>query len=166
MAKGAEVTIAAFQSPGWVTSALPAISLTACIYLLGLMSGPNNGQASSYYNPVQNGGFWNANAYPTAPATWGPVNRENSTYSFYVTYTPAFTGPPPANTVPPTVSGTTTAGSQLTASTGTWSGSPTSFAYQRRRRDSAGNACSDIAGAGASAYTLAAPDAGGTSASR
>ncbi len=162
VAKGAEVTIAAFQSPGWVTSALPATSLTAGTYLLGLMSGPNSGQASNYYNPVPNGGFWNANAYPTAPASWGTVNRESSAYSFYVTYTPTVTGPPPANTLPPAISGTTTAGSQLTASTGTWSGSPTVFAHQWRRCNSAGNACSDILGAGASTYTLAAADVGGT----
>jgi len=39
-------------------------------------------------------------------------------------------GPPPANTVLPVVSGSLNVGSTLTCSTGTWSNSPTSFSYQ------------------------------------
>lgn len=38
----------------------------------------------------------------------------------------------PANTSPPTISGTPQAGSTLSASTGTWSGAPTSYSYQWR----------------------------------
>ena len=160
--KGAEVTVAAGQAPGWVTSSLPATPLTAGKYLLGLMSGDSGGQALSYYNPAPNGGFWNANAYPTAPANWGAANRENSAYSFHVTYTPAAAGPAPANTVPPAITGTTTAGQPLTASAGTWTGSPTSFGYRWRRCDAAGGSCGDIAGAQSSTYVLADGDAGST----
>jgi len=56
--------------------------------------------------------------------------------------------PPPANTAPPEITGTPTVGQQLTASTGTWTGSPSGYAYQWKR-DGA-----DIAGATSSTYTL------------
>jgi len=48
---------------------------------------------------------------------------------------------PPANTTPPAVSGSAQSGQALTASPGSWSGSPTSYAYQWQRCDSAGAAC-------------------------
>ncbi len=40
--------------------------------------------------------------------------------------------PPPTNTVAPVISGSTTVGSNLTSTTGTWTNSPTSYAYQWR----------------------------------
>jgi RHS repeat-associated protein len=45
---------------------------------------------------------------------------------------------PPANTALPAVSGLTAQGNVLTASTGTWSNSPTSYGYQWRRCDATG----------------------------
>jgi hypothetical protein len=61
----------------------------------------------------------------------------------------------PANSVLPAITGTTTQGSTLTCSTGTWSNSP-AFAYQWNR---AGN---PISGATASTRVLAAGDVGFT----
>lgn len=61
----------------------------------------------------------------------------------------------PANTAVPTVSGTASVGSVLTATNGTWTGRPTpTFTYQWLR------AGADIASATAATYTLVAADAG------
>ncbi|HSX23184.1 MAG TPA: glycoside hydrolase family 25 protein [Gaiellaceae bacterium] len=68
----------------------------------------------------------------------------------------------PASTSAPTVSGTVQAGQVLTSSVGTWTGSPTSFAYQWRRCDGTGNACGAIPGAVNSSYTVSPGDIGST----
>ena len=53
-------------------------------------------------------------------------------------------GGAPGNTGLPTIGGSTQQGQTLSASPGSWSNSPTSFAYQWRRCDASGNACLDI----------------------
>ena len=68
----------------------------------------------------------------------------------------------PANTATPTISGTPQEGSTLTASDGTWSGSPTSYAYTWTRCDANGDTCAAIAGAIAKTYALVAADVGHT----
>jgi hypothetical protein len=69
---------------------------------------------------------------------------------------------PPTNTAPPTIAGTPQAGQTLTAATGSWTGSPTSFAFQWQRCDASGNACVAILGATAGTYLVSASDSGGT----
>jgi hypothetical protein len=71
-------------------------------------------------------------------------------------------GSAPANTSPPTISGSAQQGQTLTASTGAWSNSPTSYAYQWQRCDSNGSACASIAAATGQTYALDAADAGST----
>jgi len=68
----------------------------------------------------------------------------------------------PANTAVPVVSGTAQVGSTLTTDNGTWSNTPTSFAYAWSRCDSAGNNCNPVAGATAQSYLVQAADAGAT----
>ena len=66
----------------------------------------------------------------------------------------------PSNMAKPTVSGTAQQGSQLTASTGTWSGTtPMTYAYQWQNCSSS---CSNISGATSSSYTPTASDMGDT----
>ncbi len=67
---------------------------------------------------------------------------------------------PPLNTVAPTISGTTKQGSTLTAATGTWTNSPTSYGYQWQ--DCKSGACSNIDGATSSSYVLRSSDVGDT----
>jgi subtilisin family serine protease len=69
---------------------------------------------------------------------------------------------PPANTAPPVVTGTAQSGQSLSASTGSWSGSPTIYAFQWQRCDAAGAACSSVSGATAASYTLTDTDVGST----
>lgn len=67
---------------------------------------------------------------------------------------------PPTNTVQPAISGTTQKTSVLTATTGTWSESPTSYVYKWKRSTSASGTYVDIPQATASSYTLSSDDVG------
>ena len=66
----------------------------------------------------------------------------------------------PANTAVPTISGTTTFGETLTSTTGTWSNSPSSYAYQWSRAATSGGSYTNISGATSSTYNLVAADVG------
>ncbi len=68
----------------------------------------------------------------------------------------------PSNTAAPAVSGTDTQGSTLTTSNGSWSGGPTSYAYQWQDCNTSGTGCANTAGATISSYTLQAADVGHT----
>jgi hypothetical protein len=68
----------------------------------------------------------------------------------------------PANTATPSISGTPQEGQTLTASNGTWSGSPTGFTYAWSRCDQNGDTCTAIAGATAQTYQAASADVGHT----
>ena len=68
----------------------------------------------------------------------------------------------PANTAPPSIAGTAQEGETLTASVGSWTDDPTSFAYRWRACDASGNNCVDIAGATGSTYLLKASDVAST----
>jgi hypothetical protein len=67
----------------------------------------------------------------------------------------------PANTAVPTITGTAQQGLTLTASNGSWSGSPTSYTYQWQDCTSS-TSCTNITGATSSTYTLQSSDVGDT----
>ncbi len=69
----------------------------------------------------------------------------------------------PSNTTVPTISGTLTEGSTLTAANGTWAGAtPLNFTYTWSRCDDKGNGCATISGATSSTYVLQHADTGNT----
>jgi hypothetical protein len=75
----------------------------------------------------------------------------------------AAASPGPANTVPPSITGTTNPGGTLTANNGTWTGpTPITFTYQWTVCDNNGSACHDISGATNNTYVLKNDDAGNT----
>ena len=69
----------------------------------------------------------------------------------------------PANTAAPELDGTARVGETLTASKGTWTGTPAvAYDYRWQRCDDAGKRCAAITGATASKYALTAADEGKT----
>ena len=68
----------------------------------------------------------------------------------------------PTNSAVPAVTGQTVQGQTLTTSNGTWTGSPTSYAYQWQDCNSSGASCSNISGATSSTYVLKSSDVGDT----
>jgi hypothetical protein len=73
----------------------------------------------------------------------------------------AATATPTPNT-PPKISGLAEVGLTLTATRGTWKGSPTSFHFQWLRCDTTGAACAAIPGATGKSYTPTTTDIGHT----
>jgi hypothetical protein len=82
--------------------------------------------------------------------------------AFSSTTRPISVGTGPALTSPPTVGGMAQAGKQLTATTGTWSGSGITYGYDWYRCDASGAHCSSIHGATHATYTEVAKDVGQT----
>jgi virginiamycin B lyase len=66
----------------------------------------------------------------------------------------------PVNTVLPTISGTAQQGFTLTASTGTWTGSPTGYGYQWSRCAPTTGTCAQIPGQTSATYMAGAGDVG------
>jgi hypothetical protein len=62
--------------------------------------------------------------------------------------------------VQPVITGTPAVAQQLTVGNGTWTSTPSAFAYAWFRCNASGRLCVQIAGATASAYTVTAVDAG------
>ncbi len=68
----------------------------------------------------------------------------------------------PTNTKPPTISGSAIEGETLHASPGSWSESPTSYAYQWEECNALSGDCMPVSGATASSYTVTPEDVEGT----
>jgi predicted actin-binding protein len=93
----------------------------------------------------------------------GGAATEDTTTTTTTAATTTTAGTAPANTSAPTLSGTPSAGSTLSASPGSWSGTATiAYAYQWQRCSSTGGSCAAISGATAQTYALGSADVGNT----
>ena len=157
-----QVTIAAGQPAGWAAFPLSGSpTLPAGGYWLGYWLSGSSVQL--YYDDVPGSGRYVAASYSgtgSPPAGFGGGSSSTLAFSLYATL--GSTSTAPVNTALPQITGTTSQGQQLSAGIGTWSGSPTGYAYQWRRCDTSGAGCTDIAGATGSIYTLIAADVGST----
>ena len=68
----------------------------------------------------------------------------------------------PVDTAPPTITGTAQQGHELTEHNGTWTNSPTGYAYQWLRCDGKGEGCGAIPGATGQTYVAVEADVGHT----
>src|SRR5579875_3413990 len=166
-ARLASVSGAAGPAGKWLTLSLPQTTIvkrhTYWIALLArhgaveLAAGPQSGCHSVTDRTV---------GLAALPRAWKPGAASATCVSAYVSGTrKSSTGPPPdsppSNSTPPQINGAADVGATLTASTGSWTGSPTSYTYQWRDCDS-GTGCVNIAGATASSYTVQSTDQGHT----
>jgi hypothetical protein len=92
----------------------------------------------------------------TVQATDAAGNTNSANYTWTI-------GTVPTNSSPPTIAGAATQGATLTASPGTWSGTPTpTYAYQWLRCNASGQGCTAISSAQSAGYVVAQVDVGGT----
>jgi hypothetical protein len=87
------------------------------------------------------------NADGAAPARSEPTARVTASGS-------------PRNTARPTISGVAKVGEELTADEGTWSGAPSTYAYQWQRCDVDAAVCFDVPGASGKTYGVRIADLG------
>lgn len=77
--------------------------------------------------------------------------------------TPVVAARSPSNTTLPTIAGTTQAGDTLTASPGSWTGTPPlAYGYQWQRCGVSGGSCADVGNATSQTYGLSSADVGFT----
>ncbi len=118
---------------------------------LGALTSAASATVTVTLTPAQPGTVTNV-----ASASTSAIDPASANDSATVT-TGVVAGHPPINTALPTISGIVAVNAELTADPGSWSNSPTSFAYRWQSCDQDGEGCDDIPGATGSTYT---PDSG------
>jgi hypothetical protein len=92
----------------------------------------------------------------------GGLSRAFSPPTAVIGALPAPAAAKPANTVPPSISGTAQEGKTLTGNRGTWTNEPTSYDYSWHRCGRQGDKCDTIGSARGTSYTIRDNDVGKT----
>jgi hypothetical protein len=155
-----QLTFKSGSAAGWYD--LPfaaAVKLPAGNYWIGVITGASSNVAAFRYDTLTAARDYNANTYASGPSNpFGAVSTDNEQASLYATYAPEEALAAPVNTSPPTITGSPQQGQLLSEHNGSWSNSPTSFAYQWLQCDALGSGCLPIAGATKQTYTPVAGD--------
>ena len=161
LASGSTTTL---QAAAWNQVSVGSVSLASgsayWIALLGTGGQTNYqdtsaGSAASYVE--------SQTGLTSLPATYSSGTEYNvSPASAYVVGVAANPPAAPVNGGAPVVSGQAVQGQSLSTSNGSWSNSPTSYAYQWQDCNGSGGGCANIGGATASSYTLQSSDVGDT----
>jgi subtilisin family serine protease len=117
------------------------------------------GATNQTYTPLAGDVGHTLRVQETASNEGGASSPASSAATAVVTAAPT---PAPTNTTPPSIVGTAAQGQTLTVHAGSWTGSPTTFAYQWLQCDGMGSGCLPIAGATTATYTPVAGDVGHT----
>jgi subtilisin family serine protease len=150
---------------GWFELPLDVpVRLSPGTYWLGFITGAATEGLGYAYDSVAGGRAYNANTLAGGPSNpFGSATKDSEQASIYATYTPPLPQvAPPVNTGSPSISGTAQTGQTLASTSGSWSESPSSFAYQWQRCNATGASCTPISSATAQAYTLGSADVGVT----
>src|SRR5262249_41557531 len=85
LARGSEITVTPGRAAVRLTASIPVVSLPAGQYLPGIITGPSGTGAAVALAPSGTG-FYNLNLYNSPTSSWGTINTEAATWSFYVDY--------------------------------------------------------------------------------
>lgn len=156
-----ELVFHSTERGGWHALAFPQpLDLPAGQYWIGVITGASANVASFRFDSVAGSRYANTDTYSDGPtSTFGtpdaPDGEQMSIYASYAAKAPLSV---PVSSASPTLSGVAQTEQKLTATTGTWSESPSSYSYQWQRCDSGGLNCTLILGATEATYKLGAAD--------
>ncbi len=135
-------------SANFIFATADVVSAVACS-LDGAPFGPCTSETTANYSNLSLG----AHTF-SLRATDGAGNVSVASYAWTIQTAPA-------NTAPPTVTGSTQSGKTLTANVGTWTGNSLAYSYQWQRCDAQGATCS-VLHTTTQTYPLSSPDVGHT----
>jgi hypothetical protein len=121
---------------------------------------------SGAFGPCSSASSMSYTSLSPGPHTFTVQVTDASGNTFPASWNWTIQGPPqtaPQNTGAPTISGTASVGKHLTASGGTWSGTPTpTLSYQWQRCNQSGAGCNPISGSTGTTYAEQRADMGST----
>jgi hypothetical protein len=156
----------------WVNVAASRNMATGAVklYINGVLKSTGTSNGGNSLNCVQENQTWIGNGQDAPAYTFGGsissvlaytgVLSDADILTNYNATSGTFYPVAPVSTAVPVISGTARNGATLSASTGTWSGTPTSYAYQWKRSATSTGVYSDIAAAVSPTYVANESDVG------